>query len=231
MHSCQIVRIIKWYVSIIVQVRHKFGCQDDILNVEGKEVRRCNWVRFCKSSDKLELSNIFASCSEGKITYQTLRAIKPNDEIVVFFNPSSVQSDQNIKQEIVGDSEHSIVANNDDNDEEEEEEEIDVVDFSPEDDKETVTTDKEQNHLDQTKSEFNSSSESGRFSSQFPNFKKLICLKVEILKYFLFVYSKKRKIVLHVSDNILVTLDVTYCQSRRLSFKRQRKWRPNKCKL
>lgn len=166
MHSCQIVRIIKWYVSIIVQVRHKFGCQDDILNVEGKEVRRCNWVRFCKSSDKLELSNIFASCSEGKITYQTLRAIKPNDEIVVFFNPSSVQSDQNIKQEIVGDSEHSIVANNDDNDEEEEEEEIDVVDFSPEDDKETVTTDKEQNHLDQTKSEFNSSSESGRFSSQ-----------------------------------------------------------------
>lgn len=135
--------------------------------MEGKEVRRCNWVRFCKSSDKLELSNIFASCSVGKITYQTLRAIKPNDEIVVFFNPSSVQSDQNIKQEIVGDSEHSIVANNDDNDEEEEEEEeIDVVDFSPEDDKETVTTDKEQNHLDQTKSEFNSSSESGRFSSQ-----------------------------------------------------------------
>lgn len=148
-------------------VRHKFGCQDDILNVEGKEVRRCNWVRFCKSSDKLELSNIFASCSEGKITYQTLRAIKPNDEIVVFFNPSSVQSDQNIKQEIVGDSEHSIVANNDDNDEEEEEEEIDVVDFSPEDDKETVTTDKEQNHLDQTKSEFNSSSESARSEKLF----------------------------------------------------------------
>lgn len=169
MHSCQIVRIIKWYVSIILQVRHKFGCQDDILNVEGKEVRRCNWVRFCKSSDKLELSNIFASCSEGKITYQTLRAIKPNDEIVVFFNSSSVQSDesikQEIKQEIIGDSEHSIVAN-DDNDDEEEEEEIDVVDFSPEDDKETVTTDKEQDHLDQTKSEFNSSSESGRFSSQ-----------------------------------------------------------------
>lgn len=137
--------------------------------MEGKEVRRCNWVRFCKSSDKLELSNIFASCSEGKITYQTLRAIKPNDEIVVFFNSSSVQSDesikQEIKQEIIGDSEHSIVAN-DDNDDEEEEEEIDVVDFSPEDDKETVTTDKEQDHLDQTKSEFNSSSESGRFSTQ-----------------------------------------------------------------
>lgn len=137
--------------------------------MEGKEVRRCNWVRFCKSSDKLELSNIFALCSEGKITYQTLRAIKPNDEIVVFFNSSSVQSDesikQEIKQEIIGDSEHSIVAN-DDNDDEEEEEEIDVVDFSPEDDKETVTTDKEQDHLDQTKSEFNSSSESGRFSSQ-----------------------------------------------------------------
>lgn len=132
--------------------------------MEGKGVRRCNWVRFCKSSDKLELSNIFASCSEGKITYQTLRAIKPNDEIVVFFNSSSVHSEGNIKQETVRDSEHSVVANDDDDDEEEEEEEeIDVVDFSPEDDKETVTTDKEQDHLDQTKSEFNSSSESGKF--------------------------------------------------------------------
>ena len=153
---------------IILQVRHRFGCQDDILTVDGQEVRRCNWVRFCKSSDTLDVANIFATCVNGKVTYRTLRMIKPNDEIVVFFS-ASTQSDDLTKQDTVSSSELAVSA---EEEEEEEEEEIDVVDVGPEDVKETEIKDTGREHLNDVpvKTELNSSSESGKFSRHFALF-------------------------------------------------------------
>lgn len=152
---------------IILQVRHRFGCQDDILAVDGQEVRRCNWVRFCKSSDTLDVANIFATRINGKVTYRTLRMIKPNDEIVVFFS-ASTQSDDITKQGTVSSSELAVSAE----EEEEEEEEIDVVDVGPEDVEETKIKDTGREHLNDVpvKTELNSSSESGKFSWLFALF-------------------------------------------------------------
>ena len=45
-----------------------------------------------------------------------------------------------------------------------------------------------------------------------------------------YVYSKKREAVFYVADTVLVAIYVTHHQGRRLSFKRQRKWRPDQCK-
>ena len=156
---------------MILQVRHRFGCQDDILTVDGQEVRRCNWVRFCKSTDTLGVANIFASCVNGKVTYRTLRMIKPNDEIVVFFS-ASTQSDDLTKQDTVSSSELAVSAEEEEDEEEEEEEEIDVVDVGPEDVKETKIKDTGREHPNDVpvKTELNSSSESGKFSWLFALF-------------------------------------------------------------
>nr|XP_022322965.1 zinc finger protein 624-like [Crassostrea virginica] len=138
-------------------VRHRFGCQDDILTVDGQEVRRCNWVRFCKSTDTLGVANIFASCVNGKVTYRTLRMIKPNDEIVVFFS-ASTQSDDLTKQDTVRRGGGGGGGGR-----------IDVVDVGPEDVKETEIKDTGREHLSDVpvKTELNSSSESARSEKLF----------------------------------------------------------------
>lgn len=202
------------------QVRHQFGCKDDILLVDGKEVRQCNWVRFCKSSDKLELSNIFASSTTGKPTYQTLRTIKPNDEIVVYFN-TSPQSEEHTTLENVGNPEESLLS--------EEEEEIDVVDIGPDDVTEAMENVKEREYLDLNshppKSELNSSSESSKILLQLLQLTltkytfRYFALISLINKHFIFFNSKKREAVIYVANTFVVSFDITYCKIRRLSIK------------
>lgn len=76
---------IKFYLFFF-QIRYDFGCYDEICEVEDRLVRHCNWIRFSKSSTNIKDVNFLATIVQGEPLYQTIRQIKPNDEIVVFFD-------------------------------------------------------------------------------------------------------------------------------------------------
>ncbi|CAG5129637.1 unnamed protein product, partial [Candidula unifasciata] len=67
-------------------IRRFYGCYDAVLNINGQEVRHCNWVRFVKSTTDSDTANIISSKVKGQSFYQVIRAIKPNEEIKVWFH-------------------------------------------------------------------------------------------------------------------------------------------------
>lgn len=74
------------FAIIYLQVRRKFGCHDDILEVEGVEVRHCNWVRFVASSHDQDSVNTVAIQKDGEVVFHVIKEIQPNEEIVVYFD-------------------------------------------------------------------------------------------------------------------------------------------------
>jgi hypothetical protein len=36
--------------DLLLQIRHRFGCYDEITEVDGHRVRHCNWVRFLRAA-------------------------------------------------------------------------------------------------------------------------------------------------------------------------------------
>ncbi|XP_059165776.1 zinc finger protein 652-B-like [Physella acuta] len=67
-------------------IRRMFGCYDAIMNVNGQEVRHCNWVRFVQITSDPDSANVISSKVKGHPFYQVTRPIKPNEEIVVLFH-------------------------------------------------------------------------------------------------------------------------------------------------
>uniref|UniRef100_T1JFB6 C2H2-type domain-containing protein n=1 Tax=Strigamia maritima TaxID=126957 RepID=T1JFB6_STRMM len=68
-------------------IRHQFGCYDEIQEVDRQRVRHCNWIRFLRfSSHYTPEVNLIATKRKGEPVYETLRSIGPNTELVVFFD-------------------------------------------------------------------------------------------------------------------------------------------------
>ncbi|XP_052060500.1 zinc finger protein 235-like [Mytilus californianus] len=92
-------------------IRYKFGCYDEICDVENRKVRHCNWIRFSKSSGNINDVNFIAAIVKDQPIYQTIRPVKPNDEIVVFFDHVNIQSeaDDTIEEiDVVGDADECM---------------------------------------------------------------------------------------------------------------------------
>ncbi|KAM7314517.1 hypothetical protein ISCGN_004301 [Ixodes scapularis] len=83
------------------KVRHSLGCYDEIREVECRQVRHCNWVRFVRVARRMsQRVNLVASRarrpSPGRhsrllpaprqqgVLYRVLRPVLPNSELVVF---------------------------------------------------------------------------------------------------------------------------------------------------
>lgn len=69
-------------------IRHRFGCYDDITQVAGRAVRHCNWVRFVRTtrtySDDV---NVVGTKIKGEPIYEAVKTIGANSELVVYFLP------------------------------------------------------------------------------------------------------------------------------------------------
>ncbi|XP_037574375.1 zinc finger protein 3 homolog [Dermacentor silvarum] len=76
-------------------VRHSLGCYDEIREVEERQVRHCNWVRFVRLAKRLSPRvNLVASRAspqqrQAPVLYRVLRPVQPNTELVAFFNDSA----------------------------------------------------------------------------------------------------------------------------------------------
>ncbi|GLH12364.1 Uncharacterized protein GBIM_17098 [Gryllus bimaculatus] len=69
-------------------IRHRFGCYDEITEVDRRRVRHCNWVRFLRAaptySDEV---NLVGNKHKGEPMYEAIKNIPANSELVVYFLP------------------------------------------------------------------------------------------------------------------------------------------------
>ena len=59
-------------------------------------MRHCNWIRFVKASTNIDDVNIVAVTVKNEPIFQAIKDIKPNDEIVVFFETDKQKVKANI---------------------------------------------------------------------------------------------------------------------------------------
>ncbi|XP_077483636.1 uncharacterized protein LOC144093804 isoform X2 [Amblyomma americanum] len=70
-------------------IRHRFGCYDEIQLEKSKQVRHCNWVRFVRHSPQFSAEvNLLGSLVKGEPVYETIRTVASNTELVVFYEDS-----------------------------------------------------------------------------------------------------------------------------------------------
>ncbi|KAH9368789.1 hypothetical protein HPB48_012434 [Haemaphysalis longicornis] len=89
----QLARVERWRtypatqrIKTAAQVRHRFGCYDEIQQEKSKQVRHCNWVRFVRHSPQFSAEvNLLGSLVKGEPVYETIRTVASNTELVVFY--------------------------------------------------------------------------------------------------------------------------------------------------
>ncbi|XP_049763472.1 zinc finger and SCAN domain-containing protein 22-like [Schistocerca gregaria] len=69
-------------------IRHRFGCYDEITEVDRRRVRHCNWVRFLRAvHEYTEDVNLIGTKIKGEPMYEVVKTIPANSELVVYFLP------------------------------------------------------------------------------------------------------------------------------------------------
>ena len=68
------------------QIRYRYGCVDDILQVFGRAVRHCNWVRFIQPPTSGLSANIIAVRVRGETHFIVTEQIVANTELSAAFS-------------------------------------------------------------------------------------------------------------------------------------------------
>ncbi|KAJ8913601.1 hypothetical protein NQ315_013423 [Exocentrus adspersus] len=76
-----------WIFSFF-QVRHRFGCYDEISSSSSRKVRHCNWVRFVRVANAFNPAvNFVATKVRGEPVYEAVKPIPPDTELLVYYLP------------------------------------------------------------------------------------------------------------------------------------------------
>lgn len=71
-----------------LQIRHRFGCYDEISGSGSTKVRHCNWIRFIRIASTFNPSvNLVATKVRGEPVYEAVKPIAPDTELVVYYLP------------------------------------------------------------------------------------------------------------------------------------------------
>ena len=68
-----------------LQVRRKFGCVDEVVEVEHRAVRHCNWVRFIQTTSNSDEVNMVARKVNDRPVFEIVRPIPSNGELKACF--------------------------------------------------------------------------------------------------------------------------------------------------
>ncbi|KAK9507264.1 hypothetical protein O3M35_007165 [Rhynocoris fuscipes] len=72
----------------LIYIRHRFGCYDEITEVDRRKVRHCNWVRFLRTSSTYsDQVNIIGTKIKGEPIYEVVKSIPANSELTVYYLP------------------------------------------------------------------------------------------------------------------------------------------------
>ena len=63
-----------------------FGCTDAIIEIDDREVRHCNWVRFLRVAQNPDDVNIIGSRVQGQFVFQVIKTIPPNGELKAYLD-------------------------------------------------------------------------------------------------------------------------------------------------
>ncbi|XP_022256409.1 zinc finger protein 558-like [Limulus polyphemus] len=67
-------------------VRHNFGCFDEVQQIDARSVRHCNWVRFLRISPIFcPEVNLIGSLVKGEPVYEVIRNVAANTELVAYY--------------------------------------------------------------------------------------------------------------------------------------------------
>lgn len=84
-------QILKFFFEIFYfhfQIRHRFGCYDEVSSNNGHKVRHCNWVRFVRVATAFNPSvNFVATKVRGEPVYEAVKPIAPDTELLVYYLP------------------------------------------------------------------------------------------------------------------------------------------------
>lgn len=70
------------------QIRHRFGCYDEISGSGSRRVRHCNWVRFLRVANSFNPAvNLVATKVRGEPVYEAVKPIPPDTELLVYYLP------------------------------------------------------------------------------------------------------------------------------------------------
>lgn len=73
---------------VVFQVRHRFGCYDEISGSGNRRVRHCNWVRFLRVANIFSPAvNLVATKVRGEPVYEAVKPIPPDTELLVYYLP------------------------------------------------------------------------------------------------------------------------------------------------
>lgn len=71
-------------------VKHRFGCYDEITELEGRPVRHCNWIRFVRFVSTCTPDvNLVGSKFRGEPLFEVIRPIPAFTEVVVYHMPET----------------------------------------------------------------------------------------------------------------------------------------------
>jgi len=70
-------------VCDVMQVRRRYGCFDEVLQVEKREVRHCNWVRFLRATTNMNDVNMIARRVNKQPQFQVIKPLPVNAELKV----------------------------------------------------------------------------------------------------------------------------------------------------
>ncbi|XP_013777398.1 zinc finger protein 2 homolog [Limulus polyphemus] len=74
-------------------IRHRYGCYDDIQEVDGRKVRHCNWIRFLQVSSTITKDvNLIGRTSGSRVIYECIKLIPSNKELIVYYEPHIVDN-------------------------------------------------------------------------------------------------------------------------------------------
>jgi hypothetical protein len=77
----------QWFADFF-QIRHRFGCYDEISGNGPRRVRHCNWVRFVRVANSFNPAvNFVATKVRGEPVYEAVKPISPDTELLVYYLP------------------------------------------------------------------------------------------------------------------------------------------------
>lgn len=76
------------FCEFLLQIRHRFGCYDEISKNGPRRIRHCNWVRFVRVANAFNPAvNFVATKVRGEPVYEAVKPIAPDTELLVYYLP------------------------------------------------------------------------------------------------------------------------------------------------
>lgn len=99
---------INWFVIFIFiillflfQIRNRYGCYDEIQEIDSRRVRHCNWIRFLRCSSSLSNDvNLLGSLVKGEPVFETMRTVPSNTELLVYFENCDEMEDSALRSHV-----------------------------------------------------------------------------------------------------------------------------------